>query len=64
MEQLQAQLKLMGNGGWYDNIAVVLFAGGAESSATDDDVLQAVEEKYDALNDKLLIEALINKVRT
>ncbi|XP_048257437.1 uncharacterized protein LOC124116969 isoform X2 [Haliotis rufescens] len=63
-EQLQMlqELKDLGNGGRCANIAAVVFASDSEHLLTDQDIIQAVDEKYDALNDKLLMEALISEL--
>ena len=41
---------------WYENVATVVLR--YEGRGTDDELLQALDKKYDALKDKLLLEAL------
>ncbi|XP_076812765.1 uncharacterized protein LOC143459471 isoform X1 [Clavelina lepadiformis] len=50
---------------WYDNVAGTLLGGGrvdGNKQNEDDQVVKALEEKYDALKDKLLAEALLKKL--
>ena len=55
MAEVQREARL---GCWYDNIATSLLGASSkgEKSDGDDEVLKALEEKYDALKDKLLAE--------
>lgn len=47
-----------------DNIALVVLSPDPSDGTTDDEVLEALKEKYDALKDKLLAEALLKEVCT
>ncbi|XP_046580730.1 uncharacterized protein LOC124288178 isoform X2 [Haliotis rubra] len=60
--QMLTEMKGLEDGGRCANIAAVVFALDTDHQLTDQDVIQAVEEKYDALNDKLLMEALISEM--
>ncbi|XP_077983007.1 uncharacterized protein LOC144437842 isoform X2 [Glandiceps talaboti] len=46
---------------WYDNVAGVLFDV-TQKMTTEDKMVKALEEKYDALRDKLLAEALLKQL--
>ena len=45
-----------------DNIALVVLSPDPAGGAQDDDLIEALQEKYDALRDKLLAEALMKQV--
>ncbi|XP_067683441.1 ciliary rootlet coiled-coil protein 2-like [Haliotis asinina] len=60
--QMLTEIKGLEDGRRCANIAAVVFALDRDHRLTDQDVIQAVEEKYDALNDKLLMEALISEM--
>lgn len=45
-----------------DNIALVVLSPDPTDGANDDDVINSLQEKYDALKDKLLAEALMKEV--
>ena len=45
-----------------DNIALVVLSPDPAGGAQDDDLMEALQEKYDALRDKLLAEALMKQV--
>lgn len=45
-----------------DNIALVVLSTDPTDGANDDDVINSLQEKYDALKDKLLAEALMKEV--
>ena len=54
---------------WYDNIAACLFGmkrKAAERASlatpTEEELVEALEEKYDALKDKLLAESLVKQL--
>ena len=54
---------------WYDNIAISLLGqkvGGhkpdGDNIASEEELLGALEEKYDALKDKLIAESLMNEL--
>lgn len=45
-----------------DNVALVVLSPDPADGTKDDDVIQALQDKYDALKDKLLAEALMKEV--
>lgn len=45
-----------------DNVVLVVLSPDPADGTKDDDVLEALQEKYDALKDKLLAEALMKQV--
>ncbi|XP_078596993.1 uncharacterized protein LOC144873475 isoform X1 [Branchiostoma floridae x Branchiostoma japonicum] len=49
---------------WYDNVAAVLLTGGRpkspEEGGSEGELVKALEDKYDALRDKLIMQALID----
>ena len=49
-------------GKWYDNVAAALLgikrSQGERVHTTDDDIVDALEQKYDALKEKVLLEVL------
>ncbi|XP_070559138.1 trichohyalin-like isoform X2 [Ptychodera flava] len=59
------QLKLVHNTArtqkWYDNVATTLL-GGKQKMTTEETLMKALEDKYDALRDKLLAEALMKQL--
>ncbi len=46
-----------------ENVAVVVTTPDVSTKANDDDLVEALENKFDALRDKLLAEALVKQVR-
>ncbi|KAF6016773.1 hypothetical protein EB796_024906 [Bugula neritina] len=62
-EILSLQQKARANG-WHDNVAAVILTTDnmADSGDPQQEVLNAVTQKYDALRDKLILEGLFNQV--
>ena len=60
MKQLKNVQNLARKNAWYDNVAAVVLqsetAAKSEEEAAESQVLDAVEKKYDALRDKILME--------
>nr|XP_006823325.1 PREDICTED: trichohyalin-like [Saccoglossus kowalevskii] len=46
---------------WYDNVASIMFGIAHQQLTSEDELVEALEEKYDALRDKLLAEALMRQ---
>eukprot|EP00111_Clytia_hemisphaerica_P002852 TCONS_00008039-protein len=45
---------------WFDNVAAILF-GILETSPEEEELLKALNDKYDSLRDKLLLDSLMNQ---
>ncbi|XP_064633679.1 golgin subfamily A member 4-like [Lineus longissimus] len=64
LKQLKNVQNLARKNAWYENVAVVVLQSEAGSQAGQDEnaqVIDAVEKKYDALRDKILMEALMKQ---
>ena len=63
LADMQTRIRLSLENSRCENVATILFSREEAALETTEELLEAVEGKYNALNDKLLAEALMKQVR-